>query len=31
MDSYWNHNTAYHGWIVRATAGQAGDLLDCRR
>lgn len=21
-DSYWNHNTAYHGWILRRAAGK---------
>ncbi|BBY15039.1 class I SAM-dependent methyltransferase [Mycolicibacterium litorale] len=26
--SYWNHNTAYHPWLVRLAAEQRGDALD---
>jgi len=25
---YWNHNTAYHGWIASIAARRRGDLLD---
>ncbi|BCI54230.1 methyltransferase [Mycolicibacterium litorale] len=25
---YWNHNTAYHPWLVRLAAEQRGDVLD---
>ncbi|MGE2715031.1 class I SAM-dependent methyltransferase [Mycolicibacterium litorale] len=25
---YWNHNTAYHSWLVRLAAEQQGDVLD---
>lgn len=26
--NYWNHNTAYHGWLVQLAARHAGDVLD---
>lgn len=25
---YWNHNTAYHGWLVEIAARHGGDVLD---
>src|SRR6476469_11260732 len=25
---YWNHNAAYHSWLVRIAAKQRGDVLD---
>ena len=25
---YWNHNAAYHSWLVRIAAEQRGDVLD---
>jgi 2-polyprenyl-3-methyl-5-hydroxy-6-metoxy-1,4-benzoquinol methylase len=25
---YWNHNTAYHPWLLRLAARQRGDVLD---
>ena len=28
VDDYWNHNTAYHGWIASIVARRHGDLLD---
>ncbi|WP_245906442.1 class I SAM-dependent methyltransferase [Mycolicibacterium palauense] len=28
MDTYWNHNTAYHPWLVRIAARHRGDVLD---
>ncbi|MBV9512904.1 MAG: class I SAM-dependent methyltransferase [Mycobacteriaceae bacterium] len=28
MDDYWNHNTAYHGWLVDIAARHHGDVLD---
>lgn len=27
-DPYWNHNTAYHPWLVRIAAQHRGDVLD---
>ncbi|KGI69077.1 class I SAM-dependent methyltransferase [Mycolicibacterium rufum] len=28
MDEYWNHNTAYHRWVVSLAAAHHGDVLD---
>ena len=28
MDEYWNHNTAYHRWLLDIAARQRGDVLD---
>ncbi|OBH32377.1 SAM-dependent methyltransferase [Mycobacterium sp. E342] len=28
MADYWNHNTAYHGWLVKIAARHRGDVLD---
>lgn len=28
MDEYWNHNAAYHGWLVDIAARHRGDVLD---
>lgn len=28
MDEYWNHNSAYHGWLVDIAARHRGDVLD---
>jgi len=28
VQEYWNHNTAYHRWIVDEVARRGGDLLD---
>lgn len=28
MDEYWNHNTAYHRWVVSLAAEHHGDVLD---
>lgn len=28
MSHYWNHNTAYHPWLLRAAAARQGDVLD---
>lgn len=28
MDEYWNHNTAYHRWLLKIAARQHGDVLD---
>jgi 2-polyprenyl-3-methyl-5-hydroxy-6-metoxy-1,4-benzoquinol methylase len=25
---YWNHNTAYHPWLVSIAAEHRGDVLD---
>jgi len=27
-DQYWNHNTAYHPWLLDIAAQRAGDVLD---
>jgi SAM-dependent methyltransferase len=27
-NEYWNHNTAYHQWLLDIAAQQAGDVLD---
>lgn len=27
-DQYWNHNTAYHPWLLGIAAQRAGDVLD---
>ncbi len=27
-DRYWNHNTAYHPWLLGIAARRAGDVLD---
>ena len=28
MDEYWNHNTAYHQWLLDIAARHHGDVLD---
>ncbi|TFV59805.1 class I SAM-dependent methyltransferase [Mycobacterium sp. PS03-16] len=28
MDTYWNHNTAYHPWLLGIAAERPGDVLD---
>lgn len=28
MDHYWNHNTAYHRWLVSVAEQHRGDVLD---
>ncbi len=28
MDEYWNHNTAYHAWLIDIAARRHGDVLD---
>ena len=28
MAEYWNHNTAYHPWLIPIAAQQCGDVLD---
>lgn len=28
MDDYWNHNTAYHAWLVEIAARRNGAVLD---
>jgi 2-polyprenyl-3-methyl-5-hydroxy-6-metoxy-1,4-benzoquinol methylase len=28
MTDYWNHNTAYHGWVRGIVARRGGDVLD---
>lgn len=28
MDGYWNHNTAYHAWLVGLAARRRGHVLD---
>jgi hypothetical protein len=27
-DEYWNHNTAYHAWLVNIAARHRGHVLD---
>ncbi|MDT5107097.1 MAG: hypothetical protein QOI25_4610 [Mycobacterium sp.] len=28
VGDYWNHNTAYHPWLVGIAAKHRGDVLD---
>ncbi len=28
MDEYWNHNAAYHDWLVKIAARHRGDVMD---
>lgn len=28
VDEYWNHNTAYHAWLIDITARHRGHVLD---
>lgn len=28
IDTYWNHNTAYHPWLLGIASESAGDVLD---
>jgi hypothetical protein len=28
MTDYWNHNSAYHSWILKRAAAHRGDSLD---